>query len=196
MSTFRSYPERSAQARRRYTIRTCSSHSPGQTRPCATWLRQNEIAGHLPRQRARRSLTPHGRPVARDPDRRDRNRASPASLKSSPPTATAPRTPARVTSRSREAPELLLGENKGPILFAQGFSLEHGPITSDGIALLAGGEVCRTGRTLDVRSLPAATRKSVSARLISTVSPMAASWPSSSRTDSSMPAWRARWRIR
>ena len=54
-----------------------------------------------------------------------------------------------------KSPELFLGENEGPVLFAQGFSRQHGPITSDGIAWLAGGEVCQTGGTLDVRALPA-----------------------------------------
>jgi hypothetical protein len=56
-------------------------------------------------------------------------------------------------------PELLLGENEGPVLFAQGFSREDGPITRDNIAWLAGGEVCQTGGTLDVRALPAGAQE-------------------------------------
>jgi len=53
----------------------------------------------------------------------------------------------------QKPPELLMGANEGPILFAQGFSREHGPITSEDIAWLADGEVCQTGGTLDVRAL-------------------------------------------
>ncbi len=53
----------------------------------------------------------------------------------------------------QKPPELLMGANEGPVLFAQGFSREHGPITSEDIAWLADGEVCQTGGTLDVRTL-------------------------------------------
>lgn len=63
-------------------------------------------------------------------------------------------------------PELLLGETEGPLLFAQGYSREHGPITGDNIVWLTedGGEVQRGG-TLDVRTLPSgAHRISVSVR--------------------------------
>jgi hypothetical protein len=56
-------------------------------------------------------------------------------------------------------PELLLGENQGPILFAQGFSREHGPITGEGITWTADGQVVRIGGTLDVRTLPAGTHE-------------------------------------
>jgi hypothetical protein len=56
-------------------------------------------------------------------------------------------------------PELFVGDNQGPVLFAQGFSREHGPITGDAIAWLAGGEVCQTGGMLDVRALPAGTQE-------------------------------------
>lgn len=50
-------------------------------------------------------------------------------------------------------PELLLGENDGPILFAQGFSREHGPITGEAIAWLADEKIVHRGGSLDVRTL-------------------------------------------
>jgi hypothetical protein len=59
----------------------------------------------------------------------------------------------------QKPPELFLGENDGPVLFAQGFSREHGPITGDSITWLAGGEACQSGGTLDVRTLPAGTQE-------------------------------------
>jgi hypothetical protein len=61
-------------------------------------------------------------------------------------------------------PELLLEHNEGPILFAQGFSREHGPITGDQITWLADGNVVGTGGTLDVRALTAGTHD-ISVRL-------------------------------
>jgi hypothetical protein len=64
-------------------------------------------------------------------------------------------TPARAISKSREGPELLLEHNDGPVLFAQGFSREHGPITGDQITWIADGNVVGTGGTLDVRALTA-----------------------------------------
>ncbi len=52
-------------------------------------------------------------------------------------------------------PELLLGETDGPLLFAQGFSREHGPLTGDGIVWLTeDGTEVQHGGTLDVRTLP------------------------------------------
>lgn len=52
-------------------------------------------------------------------------------------------------------PELFVGETDGPILFAQGFLREDGPITGEGIAWRADGEIVSRGGTLDVRALPA-----------------------------------------
>jgi hypothetical protein len=60
--------------------------------------------------------------------------------------------------------EVLLGENDGPLLFVQGFSREHGPITDRGIEWLVRGEVVRTGGTLDARTIPAGTHE-IRARL-------------------------------
>jgi hypothetical protein len=54
----------------------------------------------------------------------------------------------------RKKPELFLGESDGPVLFAQGFSRESGPIVGERIAWLAGdGSVVGRGGTLDVRTL-------------------------------------------
>lgn len=51
-------------------------------------------------------------------------------------------------------PEILLGETSGPLLFAQGFSREHGPISGSDIAwLIDDGTVVQKGGTLDVRTL-------------------------------------------
>jgi hypothetical protein len=51
-------------------------------------------------------------------------------------------------------PDILLGETSGPVLFAQGFSREHGPITGEGIAWLdAESNVIHRGGSLDVRTL-------------------------------------------
>jgi len=50
--------------------------------------------------------------------------------------------------------EILLGENKGPVLFAQGYSREHGPIVGEGITwMMDDGVVIKHGGTLDVRTL-------------------------------------------
>lgn len=53
----------------------------------------------------------------------------------------------------RKLPEILLGENGGPVLFAQGFSREHGPIISDGIVWLADQREVARGGSFDVRGL-------------------------------------------
>jgi len=55
---------------------------------------------------------------------------------------------------AEKPPELLLGEADGPVLFAQGFSREHGPITNDEIAWLADEKIVHRGGTLDIRTLP------------------------------------------
>jgi hypothetical protein len=56
---------------------------------------------------------------------------------------------------TEKPPELLLGETDGPLLFAQGFSREHGPLTGDGIVWLTDdGTEVQHGGTLDVRTLP------------------------------------------
>ena len=53
-------------------------------------------------------------------------------------------------------PEIFLGETGGPVLFAQGFSREHGPIAGQDVAwLIEDGTVVQHGGTLDVRSLAA-----------------------------------------
>jgi hypothetical protein len=52
-------------------------------------------------------------------------------------------------------PEILLGETDGPVLFAQGFSRESGPIVDDQIEWSTeSGEVIHRGGTLDARTLP------------------------------------------
>jgi hypothetical protein len=55
-----------------------------------------------------------------------------------------------------KAPEVLLGPTQGPVLFAQGFSRQHGPITGEGMTWLSedGIEVGRGG-SLDIRTLQA-----------------------------------------
>src|SRR6266702_3068829 len=52
-----------------------------------------------------------------------------------------------------QPPEILLGENGGPVLFAQGFSREHGPIVADGIVWLADQREVGRGGTFDARVL-------------------------------------------
>jgi hypothetical protein len=50
--------------------------------------------------------------------------------------------------------DVMLGDTNGPLLFAQGFSLEHGPLTGNQIAWLdAQGHLLARGGTLDVRTL-------------------------------------------
>jgi hypothetical protein len=51
-------------------------------------------------------------------------------------------------------PELLLGETDGPILFAQGFSREEGPITGEAISWRADDKVVHLGGSLDIHTLP------------------------------------------
>lgn len=55
--------------------------------------------------------------------------------------------------------EAFLGENHGPLLFAQGFSRENGPVTDRDIEWLLQGQVVRTGGTLDARTIPAGTHE-------------------------------------
>lgn len=51
-------------------------------------------------------------------------------------------------------PDLLVGETAGPVLYAQGFSRQEGPITGDNVLwLIDGGSSTRTGGSLDVRTL-------------------------------------------
>ncbi|MBA3727559.1 MAG: hypothetical protein H0W86_14290 [Armatimonadetes bacterium] len=51
-------------------------------------------------------------------------------------------------------PDLLLGGTIGPVLFAQGFSREEGPITGDDVVwLIDDGSVTRRGGSLDLRTL-------------------------------------------
>ena len=59
-----------------------------------------------------------------------------------------------------KAPEVLLGATEGPILFAQGFSRQHGPITGEGVIWLSddGVEVGRGG-SLDIRTLQAGSHR-------------------------------------
>jgi hypothetical protein len=53
-------------------------------------------------------------------------------------------------------PDLLLGETTGPVLFAQGFSREEGPITGENVVwLIDDGSITRRGGSLDVRTLDA-----------------------------------------
>lgn len=55
-------------------------------------------------------------------------------------------------------PELFLAENEGPVLFAQGFSRQDGPITGERISWINdSGEVIHRGGTLDVRTLDTGT---------------------------------------
>lgn len=51
----------------------------------------------------------------------------------------------------RRPPELVLGENDGPVLTAQGLSPSHGPLTGEAIRWLVDGEPRGTGVTFDVR---------------------------------------------
>ena len=50
-------------------------------------------------------------------------------------------------------PDVLLGDTDGPVLFAQGFSRETGPITGESVAWLAENKIIHRGGTLDVRTL-------------------------------------------
>jgi hypothetical protein len=60
-------------------------------------------------------------------------------------------------------PEILLGDAGGPVLFAQGFSREGGPIPGDNLVWLIDGIIVteqaatRRGGSLDVRTLPLGT---------------------------------------
>jgi len=55
-----------------------------------------------------------------------------------------------------KAPEVFLGPSQGPVLWAQGFSRQHGPITGEGIVWRAdGGIEAGRGGSLDIRALPA-----------------------------------------
>jgi hypothetical protein len=48
---------------------------------------------------------------------------------------------------------ILLGDTRGPILFAQGFSHKHGPLTGEAIVWSADGEEVARGGSFDVRRL-------------------------------------------
>jgi hypothetical protein len=57
-------------------------------------------------------------------------------------------------------PELLLGDATGPMLFAQGFSREAGPIASDELVwIIDNGRAIRRGGLLDVRTLDAGVHR-------------------------------------
>lgn len=65
-------------------------------------------------------------------------------------------------------PEILLGDTSGPVLFAQGFSLEHGPIVDDNIKwLIDDGAVVQHGGTLDVRKLASSIPTALGAEMMS-----------------------------
>ena len=59
-----------------------------------------------------------------------------------------------------KVPEVLLGRTDGPVLFAQGFSRQHGPITGESITWLSdeSAEVGRGG-SFDIRTLRAGSHK-------------------------------------
>jgi hypothetical protein len=50
-------------------------------------------------------------------------------------------------------PEVLVGEAAGPVLFAQGFSLQDGALSGDNVVWLIDGGSSRSGGSLDVRTL-------------------------------------------
>jgi hypothetical protein len=57
---------------------------------------------------------------------------------------------------TRNAPEVFLGPAEGPVLWAQGFSRQHGPITGESIVWRTdGGIEAGRGGSLDIRTLPA-----------------------------------------
>lgn len=51
------------------------------------------------------------------------------------------------------SPQVFLGDSRGPVLFAQGFSQLHGPLTGDTIVWSVGGKEVGRGGSLDVRRL-------------------------------------------
>lgn len=50
-------------------------------------------------------------------------------------------------------PEVLVGESTGPVLFAQGFSLQDGALSGDNVVWLIDGSSSRSGGSLDTRTL-------------------------------------------
>lgn len=58
-----------------------------------------------------------------------------------------------------KAPDILLTDSDGPVLLAQGFSRQNGPITTDAIRWLAAGQQVGQGTSLDVRTLSKGTHE-------------------------------------